>query len=208
MSPFGLSATDIQVRHADCHDKGMTSHDFFPKLTDFSGRRSRPGVGLLSLGVGAAALLALNWLLRRFAPAPQTVVTVVVLCILVGMLVALVRRNIEFTEQSRRAGPAPHSTTFTAAIDESGIKATPVAMQQRSTPLNETDNSDAAWAAAVVSYEAAMQRLAAGKLGSRTEAQTSALELARLQGLLVQASRPHLPLGLEPENAGLTADIL
>ena len=185
----------------------MTPNDFFPKLTDFSGRRSRPGVGLLSLGVGAASLLALSWLLRRFAPTPHTVVTVVVLCILVGMLVALVRRNNEFTGQARAASPALHVSASTAAIDASGIEATSVAMQQQSAALTAAINSDEAWAAAVVSYEAAMQRLAAGQPGSRSDAQTSALELARLQGLLVRASRPHLPLGLDAEDVGLTADI-
>ena len=93
-------------------------------------------------------------------------------------------------------------------IDESGTKAALIAMQHRSTLLNEVVKPDEAWAAAVISYEAAMQRLAAGKPGSRSEAQTRALELARLQGLLIQASRPHLPLGLELGEAGLTADIL
>lgn len=186
----------------------MTSHDFFPKLTDFSGRRTRPGVGLLTLGVAAVSLLALSWLLRRFAPAPQTVVTVVVLCVLACTLVVLLRRNSSVIEQVRTTNPVMNSKANGPTIDESGTKTTLVAQQHRSTLLKDTAKSDEAWAAAVISYETAMQRLAAGKPGSRFEAQTRALELARLQGLLIQASRPHLPLGLEFEEAGLTADIL
>lgn len=185
----------------------MTPHDFFPKLTDFSGRRSRPVVGLLPLAVGAASLFALSWLLRRFAPTPQTVVTVVALCILAALLFALVRRNNAFTEPTRAANPVAQATVSDTPVDVSGTQAAAATPQQSSTLSNSADKSDEAWAAAVISYEAAMQRLAVGRPGSRFEAQTSALELARLQGLLIQASQPHLPLGLELENSRVTADI-
>ena len=186
----------------------MTSHNFLLKLTDSSGWRARPGIGLLTLGAAVASLSALSWLLRRFAPAPQAVVTVVVLCVLTCMLVALLRRDSAVTERVRTAGPVMDFKANGLPIDESGTKAALIAMQHRSTLLNEVVKPDEAWAVAVISYEAAMQRLAAGKPGSRSEAQTRALELARLQGLLIQASRPHLPLGLELGEAGLTAYIL
>ena len=186
----------------------MTPHDFFPKLTDLSDRRSHSGVSLLPLGIGAASLFALTWLLRRFAPTPQTVVTVVVLCVLAALLFTLARRTNAFTEQAPVAKPVTQATASNSLIDVSKIEAAAVTLRQRSTPLNSADKSDEAWAAAVISYEAAMRRLAVGKPGSRSEAQTSALELARLQGLLIRASQPHLPLGLEFENSGITADTL
>ena len=188
----------------------MTPYDFFPKLTDFSDRRSHSGVGLLPWGVGAASLFALTWLLRRFAPTPQAVVTVIALCVLAALLFTLVRRNNAFTEHARIAKPVAQATESNSLIDVPKTEVAAVALRQPSTPLNSADKSDEAWAAAVISYEAAMRRLAIGEPGSRSEAQTSALELARLQGLLIRASQPHLPLGLglEFENSGITAGTL
>ena len=185
----------------------MTPHDFFPKLADFSDRRSHSGAGLLPLGVGAASLFALTWLLRRFAPTPHAVTIAVALCVLAALLFTLARRNNAFTEHAQAAKPIAQATASNSPIDMSKTEAAVVTLWQHSTPLNRVGKSDEAWAAAVISYEAAMRRLAVGEPGSRSEAQTRALELARLQGLLIRASQPHLPLGLEFEN-GITTDIL
>jgi len=89
-----------------------------------------------------------------------------------------------------------HAEAVRLSAVEIKVDAWVIKNPQLSTQWNCSNRSDEAWAEAVAAYECAMQHLAAGKPGSRIEAQTSALELARLQGLLMQASQPHFPLGL------------
>lgn len=174
----------------------MPPIDFIPKLDDSTGRRSRPALNLWPLVISAIGLFALSWLLRRFAPTPQTIMTWVGLLALAALLFVLVQHNNVFAGPLKSRLQPKHAEAITLSFAETQPEAEVAAIRQFSTHSNGSIKSDDAWAEAVAAYEYAMQRLAAGKPGSRIEAQTSALELARLQSLLVQASRPHLPLGL------------
>lgn len=186
----------------------MRTTHFTPKLDDPAGHHSRPALNLWPLGISAVLLFGLSYLLRRFVQTPQTLLAAVVLVGFAALLFFLIRQNNVFTGLAK-PGIQP-SNTDTASHSVTGAasdSASPAARQLSTTLPSGLNKADEAWAEAVVAYECAMWRLAEGKPGSRTEAQTSALELARLQGLLMQASQPHLPLGLEATAFGATADI-
>lgn len=177
--------------------------DFFPKLDDLAGRRSRPVVNLWPLVVSAVLLFAISWALRRFAQAPHALMVGFGLVVLAAVFFVLLRRNDAFSAPAQAGKQAERSRTVTPSFDGARVELASVAVQPLSTSALKTDE---AWVDAVASYENAIRRLAAGKPGSRLDAQSSALELARLQGLLIQASQPHLPLGLEAARGLTTAD--
>jgi len=182
--------------HADCPYQGMHPIDFIPKLDNSTGRRSQPALNLWPLVMSAAGLFMLSWLLRRFAPTHRTMVVWIGLLVLAALLFFLAQQYNFFASPTKsRLQPQPVEAVR-QSLAEIEIAPPPVIQRQLLTPLHGISKNDEAWAEAVTAYERAIQHLAAGRPGSRIEAQTSALELARLQGLLMQASQPHLPLGL------------
>lgn len=170
--------------------------NFIPKLDDPAGRRQRPVLNLWPLAISAAGLFMLSWLLRHFAPTPQTMMIWLGLLALAALLFVLAQQNNIFAAPMKSRIQPKHAEVVSQSLAEIKIEPVAVTSRQILTQLNGVNKSDDAWAEAVAAYERSMRHLAAGKPGSRTEAQTSARELARLQGLLVQASQPHLPLGL------------
>lgn len=182
--------------HADCPYQGMHPIDFIPKLNNSAGRRPRPMVNLWPLVISAAGLFILSWLLRRFAPTPQTMMVWIGVLALAALIFFLAQQHSFFTAPMKSRLQPEQAEAVNQFVVEIKTEPSAVTQRQLSTPLNGITRNDEAWADAVTAYERAMQHLAAGRPGSRIEAQTSALELARLQGLLMQASQPHLPLEL------------
>jgi len=174
----------------------MHPTDFAPKLDNSAGDRSQSALRLWPLGVSTAAFFALSWLLRRFTPTSQTMMAWLGVLALAVLFVVWVRqKNIFIPPTKSRLRPDLVESIHVLRV-EAKDKTEVVADRQFWTLFKDSNKPDEAWAEAVAAYEGAMQRLAAGRPGSRIEAQTSALELTRLQGLLIRAALPHLPLGL------------
>ncbi len=175
----------------------MPALNFILKSTGATRRRSWPALNLRPLGISALALLALSWLVRRLQPTLETLASGLVLILIAGVFFLLVRESFPFFVPTTARERPEHVQADSVGADQAKVWSAAEAIKENPVPWSGSHRSDQAWAEAVAAYESAMWHLAEGKPGSRTEARTSALELARLQGLLLHASQPHLPLGLE-----------